>query len=133
MKRVVAVVAVSRLDTPEATEFLRVLAALRAVGMEVQLVELGPGEGALGAPEGLKAHAELEPDGERYWTALREDGVAPQAASTLPAAIEAADAVVVLAARDRTGEPPVLALPARTRPSPETLRSLPSAGQVVLV
>src|SRR5205085_1445276 len=42
---VVAVFAAPRADTPEATEFLRVLAALRAVGRTVSLVEAGRGAG----------------------------------------------------------------------------------------
>ena len=47
MNRVLALVAAPRLDTPEATEFLRTVAALRALDRPVDLVEIGRGVGAL--------------------------------------------------------------------------------------
>jgi len=102
VSHVLAIVATARLATPEATEFLRVLAALRALDRGVELVETGDGVGALtGEPD-------LTPDGERYFEALVEDGVAPAPAGDLAARIEQAYDVLVLANPSRTGVPPLV-------------------------
>lgn len=102
MSGVLAIVATARLATPAATEFLRVLAALRALDRAVELVETGEAVGAFaGEPD-------LTPDGERYLEALAEDGVVPHAAPDLAARIEAAADVIVLANPARAGTPPLV-------------------------
>jgi hypothetical protein len=102
VNHVLAIVATADLATPEATEFLRVLAALRALDRPVELVETGDGVGA------FADDADLTPDGERYFEALVEDGVVPRAAADLEARIEHASDVLVLADRARTGVPPLV-------------------------
>ncbi len=102
MNHVLAIVATADVATPEATEFLRVLAALRALDRAVELVETGDGVGA------LADEPDLTPDGERYFDALVEDGVVPRAAADLAARIEDASDVLVLADRARTGVPPLV-------------------------
>lgn len=121
---VVAVVAAAALDSSAATEFLRVLAALRALDVPVLLFEA---EGGVGA---LSAQADLDPDGERYFDALREDGVVVHGPAALADALTTASAVVRLADPARTGEPAVFEVP-RGRPLDESgMRALLCAGQV---
>ena len=96
---VLAIAATADLATPEATEFLRVLAALRALDRGVVLVEAGDGVGTLtGEPE-------LTVDGARYLEALVEDGVTPLPAGDIAARIDEAADVLVLANPSRTGIP----------------------------
>lgn len=90
MRRVLAIFAASRADTAEATEFLRVLVALRACDVPVELVEAGRGVGV------LSREPTPTVDGERYLAALAGDGVDPAPAADLAACIEAASDVLRL-------------------------------------
>src|SRR5438067_421279 len=67
---VVALFASPSAEADATTEFLRVLAALRAVDRGVRLLEVGRGVGVLSRED-----ANLSNDGARYLAALREDGV----------------------------------------------------------
>lgn len=96
---VLAIAATADLATPEATEFLRVLAALRALDRNVVLVEAGDGVGTLTGEPALTV------DGARYLEALVEDGVTPLPAGDVAARIEQASDVLVLASPSRTGVP----------------------------
>ena len=125
---ILALFAAPRADTPEATEFLRVLAALRAVGRTVHLVEAGRGAGVLS-----KAEPALTDEGERYLEALAEDGVVPAAATGAGPDLAGADGLVVLADPARAGVPAFLALGADRIASPPSWTTLLSAGQVVLM
>ena len=107
MSGVVAIVAAPRLDGPETTEFLRALAALRAVGVPVRLVEAGAAAGRLRDGDALSA------DGERFLDALAT-----------------ADAILRLADPGRPGIPGLLAWPRGARPSPTEVAALLAAGQV---
>lgn len=124
---VVGVVGTAALDTRDATEFLRTLAAFVALETPVRLFEVGPGVGALSSDA-----RDLSADGEHYLTALREEGVALETAADLPAALATAHAVVVLADPRRPGVPAILALPRGTAPGVEQLADLLAAGQVRL-
>jgi len=107
-------------------EFLRVLAALRAVDVQVDLREAGAGVGT------LSASPDLDPDGDRYLEALVEDGVVPGPEGDLAAGIASADALLVLADPGRPATPPVLYLVRGERPAAATLAAIPRAGQVVI-
>jgi len=125
---IVAVFAAPRADTPEATEFLRVLAALRAVGRTVSLVEAGRGAGVLS-----QAEPALTEEGERYLDALAEESVVPAAALAFGPDLSGADGLVLLADPARSGVPALLMLAADRSASPVPWATLLSAGQVVLV
>jgi hypothetical protein len=127
VRRVLAVFAAPSADAPAATEFLRVLAALRAVRAEVRLVEAGRGVGTLSALEPV-----LEPDGERYLEALREEGVVPVARADLAAEVAAADSVLVLPDPGRAGAPALLRLPRGGHPPAEAVSAALRAGQVAV-
>lgn len=90
MNAVLAIFAVPRADTAEATEFLRVLVALRACRVRVELVETGAGIGV------LSRDPALTDDGERYLNALRGEGVLPTPAGDLFERIDRASDVVRL-------------------------------------
>ncbi len=90
MKHVLAIVAVSRVDTGEATEFLRVLVALCACAIPVELIEVGSGTGALSDDPALTE------DGERYLKALAANRIVPTPGTDLAARIEAASDVLRL-------------------------------------
>jgi len=122
--RVVAIVSSRDLSGPAAAEFLRVLAALRAMEVAVSLHEAGDGVGA------LSPHPDLSEDGERYFDALREDDVSVSGPDSLADALSAASAVLHLGSASRSGSPAVLVLPRGRRPSAEQLSALLSAGQV---
>lgn len=100
MTRVLAIVASARTETPEATEFLRVVVALCACAVPVELVEAGAGVGA------LSREAALTDDGERYLKGLAANGIAPAAAADLHARIEAASDVLRLVDGVATGTHP---------------------------
>ena len=105
VRAVLAIVAAPHVDGPEATEFLRVLVALRACEVAVELVETADGIGT------LSRDPELTPEGERSLEALREDGVVarPVPLSTdLHPKVEAASDVVVLPDPSRTRFPPLV-------------------------
>lgn len=127
MRSVLAVVATRRLDTPEATEFLRVLVALRACEVAVELVEAG---------EGLHATAgdpTLTPDGERLFEALRAEGVVPGSAppsTDLAARLEAASDVIVLPDPGRT-RIPALVRWADVRGRPDAVERALESGSFV--
>jgi hypothetical protein len=123
---VVAVCAAPRADGPAATEFLRVLAALRACGRAVALFEVGRGVGA------LSADAALSTEGSRYLDALEAEGVVPRADGDLAAALEAACGLVLLPDPDRAGRPALLRLRTGERPTTEALAAIAQAGQVAL-
>jgi hypothetical protein len=126
--RALAVVATPRAEGAAAAEFLRVVAALRAVGAEVDLVETGPGVGALAAARAAGTDDEVV----RLLEALAEDGVSPARDADLARAVAAATALLVLSAPQRAGTPPVLRLRRGDAPSAEGLAALAAAGQVVL-
>ena len=126
MNRVLALFAAPRADKPEATEFLRTLAALRALDHPVELAEVGRGIGV------LSNGPALTPDGERYLAALAEDGVVPQPELDLSEAVSIAFALLRLPDPGRSAAPPVLRL-VRGRTLDEAAhQALASAGQVVL-
>jgi len=127
VSRVLALVAAPRADTAAATEFLRVLAAARAVGREVAIVEVGRGVGALSAAE-----PDLTEEGARTLAALAEDGVVPRGDADPAAEMAAAEAILVLPDPARTGMPPVLRLRRGERPASEAIAALATAGQIVL-
>lgn len=124
MTRVLALFAAPRADTEEAVEFLRTVAAWRAVGREVLLRETGRGVGVLSADQ--------TPESLPWLAALAEDGVAPAPSPDPAADLASADALLLLSDPDRSGIPPVLALPRGRRPTAEEAEALLSAGQVVL-
>lgn len=97
MKRVLAICASARTETPEATEFLRVIVALCACAVPVELVEVGAGVGA------LSHEPALTDDAERYLKGLAANGVAPSTATDLRASIETASDVLRLV--DGAGAP----------------------------
>ncbi len=127
--RVLAIAAAPRADGHEGTEFLRVLVALRACGRDVTLLEAGAGTGS------LTGDADLSTEGERYLTALREEGVVARASGDdeIAAALAQAEAVVLLPDPSRPGIPPLLRIPKGVRPGPEALADLLRAGQVAVV
>lgn len=90
MRTVLAIVATARTQTPEATEFLRVIVALCACAVPVEIVETGAGVGA------LSREAALTEDGERFLKGLAANGIAPARATDLAARIEAASDVLRL-------------------------------------
>lgn len=105
MRAVLAISAAPRVDGPEATEFLRVLVALRACEVAVELVETAGGIGS------LSREPSLSPEGERYLEALAQDGVVPSPVSLstdLHAKVEASSDVVVLPDPSRTRFPPLV-------------------------
>ncbi len=124
---IVGVVATGALDSRDATEFLRTLAAFVALEQRVRVFEVGPGVGALSADG-----RDLEPDGEHYLGALRDEGVAIEPAGALGPAIAAARAVLVLADPARAGTPAVLTLTRGRAPTAADVEALVSAGQVRL-
>jgi len=124
---VVAIVAAPRADTPEATEFLRALAALRALDVTVAVHEVAAGVGTF---SGIR---EAAPDGERYLAALVEDGVSVRGLEGLADAVATASALAILADPGRSGVPEVLAWARGERPSAIQLATMLAAGQVRLV
>jgi hypothetical protein len=124
---VVAIVAAPRADTPQATEFLRALAALRATDVPVVVHEVGQGAGTL-----LDGRERTE-DGDRYAAALREDAVPVRSLEGLAEAVETARALLVLADPARPGKPEVFAWARGERPTPTQLATMLAAGQVRLV
>lgn len=124
---IVGVIATAALDSRDATEFLRTLAAFVALDLPVRVFEVGPGVGALSG-EGR----DLEPDGEHYLGALREEGVAVEPGDGLARALAAARAVMVLADPARAGVPAVLTLRRGSPPTAAEMDALVSAGQVRL-
>jgi hypothetical protein len=114
-------------DSTATTELLRVVAALRAVGSEVRLVECGKGVGVLSSPE-----RRLSADGERYLAALAEDGVHPEADVDVAEAIAKASALVAALDPARAGLPPVHRLIPGARPGPGEMDAVLAAGQVTL-
>lgn len=124
---IVGVIATAALESRDATEFLRTLAAFVALDLPVRVFEVGRGVGALSG-EGR----DLEPDGEHYLGALREEGVAVESGDGLARALAAARAVMVLADPARAGVPAVLTLRRGRTPSASELDALVSAGQVRL-
>lgn len=124
---VVGVVATAGLDTRDAAEFLRALAALVALDVPVRLFEGGPGAGALTRPD-----RDLTADGEHYLAALADEGVRPEPEAALPGALAMARSVMVLADPGRPAVPEILDLPAGMTPSPAVMKALWGAGQVRL-
>lgn len=124
---IVGVVATGGLESRDATEFLRTLAAFVALELPVRVFEVGAGVGALSG-EGR----DLEPDGEHYLGALRDEGVAIESRDGLARALATARAVMVLADPARPGTPAVLALTRGRAPTTEQLDALGTAGQVRL-
>jgi len=114
-------------DAPATTEFLRVLAALRAVGVAVRLVECGRGAGVLSGVDRA-----LSSEGDRYLAALFEDGVRVESDVDLAAALSSATAVVTSLDPKRSGLPPLLRLPRDAAPGSLDLSGILSAGQVAL-
>jgi hypothetical protein len=114
-------------DAMATTEFLRVVAALRAVGVPVRLVEAGRGVGVLSESE-----PDLSTDGARYLAALREDGVAPERDANVGAAIESASALLLAPDPARAGTPAHVALARGARPGPGDVETILAAGQVTL-
>ena len=90
MTHVLAIVRVAKVDTNEATEFLRVLVALCACAIPLELVEVGAGIGA------LSADPTLTEDGERYLKALASNRIVPMPGTDLVARIDAASDVLRL-------------------------------------
>lgn len=128
MTRVLALVAAAALDGPDTTEFLRALAALRAVGVPVTLVEIGAAVGRLSDPD----TDALSADGERFLAALREDGVEVAGPGALPDALAAAAAILTLGDPARSGTPGLMTWPRGSRPSADDVAALRAAGQVVI-
>ena len=126
LSEIVAITLAPRADSPEATEFLRVLVSLRACGRSVALFELGRGVGSLSSDPDMSA------DGSRYLEALAEEGVAPQAPAGVAAALARANALLLLPNRERTGRPALLRLTLKEAPTPETLELLTEAGQATI-
>jgi len=126
VNRVLALVAAPRLDTPEATEFLRTVAALRALDRPVDLAEIGRGVGA------LTKDPVLTPDGDRYLAALAEDGVHPRADLDVSRAVSEAFALLLLPDPVRPGTPAVLRLVRGRALDAAALTALGQAGQVVI-
>ena len=122
--RVVAIVSARDVSGSAAAEFLRVLAALRAMEVSVSLHEAGEGVGA------LSVHPDLSEDGDRYLDALVSDDVSISGPDSLADALSSATSVLHLASPTRSGIPAVLVLPRGKRPSAEQLSSLLTAGQV---
>jgi hypothetical protein len=111
----------------EGVEFLRVLAAMVAVGRSFPLLTLAAGTAALAADD-------LPETAERYLEAMAELGVRPTEAdeATLRRAIEGCGALLRLADPARVGLPPVLALDPRALPEEPLVPLLLSAGQLVV-
>ncbi|MFO0932467.1 MAG: hypothetical protein U1E39_07125 [Planctomycetota bacterium] len=124
---IVGVVATAALGSRDATEYLRTLAAFVALDLPVRVFEVGPGIGALSGDG-----RDLEPDGEHYLAALRDEGVAIEPGAGLPAALAAARAVLVFADPARAGVPAVLTLRRGRPPTAADVDALVSAGQVRL-
>jgi hypothetical protein len=124
---VVAIVAAPLADTLEATEFLRMLAALRALDVAVVVHEIAAGVGTF---SGVR---DASPDGERYLAALVEDGVSVRGLEGLADAVATASAVTVLADPARSGVPEVFAWARGERPSAIQLATMAASGQVRLV
>lgn len=106
----------------DAVEWLRLVAALVAVGRGVRVVEVGPGRGVLSGDD-------LPAEAERTLAALAGFDVVPE---TLPdpdvlALLAAAPAVLRCAQRTRPGEPALLEL----GDGSTSLEALVAAGQVV--
>jgi hypothetical protein len=114
-------------DSDATTELLRVVAALRAVGADVRLVECGKGVGVLSSPE-----RRLSADGERYLAAVAEDGVRPEPGADVGEAIANASALVAALDPARAGLPPVHRLIPGGKPGPGELEAILAAGQVTL-
>ena len=126
MRRVLAIVAVERADTVEATEFLRVLVALRACAVPVELVEFGPGTGV------LSKDPLLTEDGERYLAALSSNAIVPLpvAAIRLVERIDAASDVLRLGAPSAGSRAPV-AYWNQLRGRPDAVEAALGAGAFV--
>jgi hypothetical protein len=124
---IVGLVATAEMESRDATEFLRTLAAFVALEVPVRVFEVGPGHGALSSNV-----RDLSPDGEHYLRALHDEGVAIEAEAALAAALPAARAVLVFADPERPGVPEVLTLPRGRPPTAELWKSLATAGQVRL-
>jgi hypothetical protein len=107
-----------------AAEFLRVVAALRAVGCDATLVSA-----AGDAPDADGPDAD---EARRLLDTLAADGLVRRGQDGLAAALAACDALLVLGDPGRSGTPPVLRLSRGEAPSERELRALPEAGQVVL-
>jgi len=114
-------------DASATTEFLRVVAALRAVGASVRLVECGKGVGVLSSAERA-----LSADGERYLAALGDDGVRAEPDVDVAGAIASASSIVAALDPKRTGLPPLFRLRTGAAPGPGDLEALLAAGQVTL-
>ena len=127
MSGVLAIFAAPRADTPEATEFLRVVTALLAVHREVKLVEAGAGFGVLSRPE-----PRLAEEGERYLDALAANGIVPKPLGDLTAALAGSDGLLRLADPAREGVPAFLEVSGGEDGSPPDLAPFLAAGQVVL-
>jgi hypothetical protein len=128
----VALAAAPAVDGPEAAEFLRALVAWRASGRAVALFEVGAGVGALS-----RAEPDLSVEGERYWSALAQDGVCPVRLADGPdsrfvEAIGGACGVLVLPDPARASAPPLLRLRTDDERRHADPAALAAAGQVVL-
>jgi hypothetical protein len=124
MKSVLAIVAAGRMDTPEATEFLRVAVALRACAIPVALVEYGDGTGA------LSREPVLEDDGERYLTALASNGILPASVSIseLFDRIEAASDVLRFVGRAEAEKHPRIVRWDEVRDRPDAVKTALAAA-----
>lgn len=102
---VLAIFSASSVATPEALEFLRLLAGIVACGGEAVLVEVANGFAAF-------AHEDVPDEVQRYLDALASSGVTPSRPSRaeLRAALKGAGAVMRQGRHGRVGKPYVLVL-----------------------
>ena len=126
-----AVFAAPTVDTPEALEWLRVIAALVATGDAPRLVEIGQGVGRL-------ALDAVGDETARVLETLASFDVVPEALAPaeLVLALAACSRLVRIAAPDRSGQPALLVLDdariSAGRLDPEALsRDVLEAGQAV--